>query len=69
MMVQDKLITVQEAAKKFGRSEETILRWIRAKKIQGYGQKLGRRGYLVDPDEIAPQLEIQPLDVGENQEA
>lgn len=55
------LITIQEAAARFGKVPETIRAWLREGKIRKYQNKLDRRVY-VDAREIERALAAEPVD-------
>ena len=59
-----KLITLEEASKRFNKSQQTIRYWIRTKKIKGYTDDLSGRVY-VDAQEIEEKSRLRPIDEGE----
>lgn len=70
MLSADKLITVAEAAERFGVTASTINAWLARRRINKYRVQVNGT-ILVDPEEIArkttPQL-VQPAADNEQQE-
>ncbi len=55
------MVTIEEAAKRFKKSPQTIRYWIRTKKIKGYKDELS--GYVyVDANEIEAKSRLRPMD-------